>query len=287
MVNTEVVSYILLSALCSAPALWILAPKDLHCRPASKLSACNCRVMLCKNSTGNLFCLSLETWSEDNDCFSSLMWWEAGVPPLCSMGRGNVVSPSTESPQGLLHCLWLCWALLPARWHQCIMEMGTGFQPDRFFPFFLLIWRKWAGSDGAPWELAWIYDGLSCLLLGWTGKGVSGAGARSDHWGMEQDAVAQQPWSQGCGIRLQGSGGWGKGREGCRVLRHSGSIRRKRRKKKVQIKIENAKEGKACVCCRLLSFCSRQCHQGHPLFHSHENPCHQYFSCPLHESISS
>lgn len=57
----------------------------------------------------------------------------------------------------------------------------AAFQPDRLFPFFLLIWRRWAWGDGALWELAWIYNGLSCLLLGWTGKGVSGPRGKSDH----------------------------------------------------------------------------------------------------------
>lgn len=96
----------------------------------------------------------------------------------------------------LSNCLWLCWASLPARRHQRIMEQ------DRLFPFFPLNPRKWARGDGALWERAWIYDGLSWILLGWTGTRGSGPAGKSDGWRMQEDAVAQHLQNQGWGIKF-------------------------------------------------------------------------------------
>ena len=45
--------------------------------------------------------------------------------------------------------------------------MGTAFLLDRLFPFFLLMWRKWAWGDGALWELGGFM--LGCPAFCWVG----------------------------------------------------------------------------------------------------------------------
>lgn len=84
----------------------------------------------------------------------------------------------------------------------------------RLFPLPFFIWRKSARGNGAPWELAWIWDGLSCLLLGWTGKGVSGPRETLIDGRCGSAPMEPKLWGKVIGVR------WVRERrEGCRAIR--------------------------------------------------------------------